>query len=137
MIVDDAEPPVATGITDSDSMGQTLLFVPDGSEELYKNATYWKTFLAVYPQSRLPEVDSLLASGVEKVAPDTGDDEISVTVADGSISVSGDFNDDTIFRVCDLHGREIATMTAAQRLTLSPGMYIISCGDRVKKVVVK
>ena len=137
MIVDDAEPPVATGITDSDAMGQTLLFVPDGSEDLYRNATYWKTFLAVYPQSRLPEVDSLLASGIEKVDVDMGDDEISVTVADGTISVSGDFKADAIFRICDLHGREVATMTAGRSLSLSPGMYIISCGDLVKKVIVK
>lgn len=132
MVLDDEVPPTAEGpYAEVASIGGSLLFVPDNAVEDYKNAAFWKTAKAIYPQSRLPEVDQLLSSTIKRTEADRRD-KLSWTL-NGNLLILTPAEGE-VYIITDLQGHRIKRITRPATVTLPKGAYIISSTTRNEKI---
>lgn len=135
MILDDEVPPTALGeYAGTASIGGSLLFVPDNAVEEYKSATFWNTAKAIYPQSRLPEVDQLLSSGIVQTVG-TDRTELSWTIEGNELTLKP--TEGRTYIITDLQGRQIKRTSSYASLTLTAGTYIIRCGSLAEKIIIR
>ncbi len=99
------------------------LYVPVGCLEAYKSAEGWKNFW------NIKEMDF---SGINDVQ-DEQDFDYEVDV-DGIKSIG-----DNSFEIYSVDGHKVASCILAdgEKLPLSPGFYIVRCGDKTQKVIIK
>ena len=146
--VDAVEPPTIEkrGYSEAQNMNLrwTVLFVPDGSEEKYREAEFWKDFYCIKPMSDMNRYDEFVAeayatfSGWIK-ANESGID--SLTEDTDVWSIEGDklqFTSTAKAEICDIAGRVLhnGTYTGGESLTLPKGVSILTVNDRRVKVAV-
>lgn len=113
---------------------ECILFVPDGTEDLYSEAPFWKDFSKIYPKSKLEEIEGEL-SGINIV--ETSDETGKMTVAaEGCmIRVSNAEGECSVY---DIQGRMISSFRtdgSPVSLRMQPGVYIVVCGGQSAKVI--
>lgn len=134
IVIDDEMPPVAMGpYADVTTIGGTLLFVPDGTETAYEAAPFWKTARGIYPQSRLPELETLLST--DAVRQVNTDSEKKIWTLNGRTISVGAVGEKYV--LYDITGRHIVTLSESGEATLRPGIYLLSNGKLSEKIIVK
>lgn len=121
-------PPVFNGNPDF-SNNQYLnaeIFVPDDSQELYKEADFWKSFWNIKGLS--------LLSGIKNVEHTSS--SMSIISENGSIRVINKDEGNTV-RVFSIHGTKITETRDAEIHNLPNGVYIVTVGDKSFKVFVR
>ena len=123
----------------------TVLFVPDGSEEKYRQAEFWKDFYCIKPLSEMNRYDEFVAeanAAFSEWAKEylAGMDNITKDIND--CTVEGDqlqFTSTAEAEICDLAGRALhrGTYTAGESLTLPKGVSIVTVNGHCFKVAVK
>lgn len=96
------------------------LHVKPGRTDAYRNAEVWKNFRNITDD---------LTTGVENV---TGDADITIEAGDNGLTIGG-----ATWTVCTTDGRTVAQGNDAATLNLPAGIYVVRCGNTVKKVVIK
>ncbi len=147
--VEAVEPPTVEGRRNSElkdiALRWTVLFVPDGSEEKYRQAEFWKDFYCIKPLSEMNRYDEYVAeahaafsewvteymAGVDTIAQDINE----CTIEGNQLQFTSAAN----AKVCDLAGRIIhsGTYTQGESLTLPEGVSIVTVNGRCFKVAVK
>lgn len=97
------------------------VYVPAGSVEAYKSAEDWRYY----------NIKAIGDGGVEEI--DGG--EVSVSVVDGRIVVSG-ADDDAVVEVYDLSGRRVYAGVAAEIPLTDGGVYIVKVAGQAFKMAV-
>ena len=107
-----------------------VLYVPQGSEEAYRNAPVWKNIPEIVGVS--DEILKEMLDGVVAVKAAVSD--VTVSASNGEIAVSGG-----IGGMCEIYtadGRSAATvrLTGDTRVALPQGLYIVKAAGKVCKV---
>ena len=97
------------------------VYVPAGSVEAYKSAEDWRYY----------NIKAIGDGGVEEI--DGG--EVSVSVVDGRIVVSG-ADDDAVVEVYDLSGRRVYAGAAAEIPLTDGGVYIVKVAGQAFKMAI-
>lgn len=99
------------------------LIVPKESLSLYKSHALWKNFL---------NIEGYESSGVDTIFPDESN---NFEISKGDIISHGENSMD----IYTIDGRCISSskLYSGERLSLNPGMYIITCNRRVHKILIK
>ena len=112
-------PPTGSGIGyHSDDF---TVYVPAGSVDAYKSAEDWRYY----------NIKAIGDGGVEEI----GGGEVSVSVVDGRIVVSG-ADDDAVVEVYDLSGRRVYAGVAAEIPLTDGGVYIVKVAGQAFKMAV-
>lgn len=112
-------PPAGSGIGyHSDDF---TVYVPAGSVDAYKSAEDWRYY----------NIKAIGDGGVEEI----GGGEVSVSVIDGRIVVSG-ADDDAVVEVYDLSGRRVYAGAAAEIPLTDGGVYIVKVAGQAFKMAV-
>lgn len=112
-------PPAGSGISGYED-GFTV-YVPAGSVEAYKSAEDWRYY----------NIKAIGDGGVEEI--DGG--EVSVSVVDGRIVVSG-ADDDAVVEVYDLSGRRVYAGAAAEIPLTDGGVYVVKVAGQAFKMAI-
>ena len=97
------------------------VYVPAGSVDAYKSAEDWRYY----------NIKAIGDGGVEEI----GGGEVSVSVIDGRIVVSG-ADDDAVVEVYDLSGRRVYAGVAAEIPLTDGGVYIVKVAGQAFKMAV-
>ena len=112
-------PPTGSGIGyHSDDF---TVYVPAGSVDAYKSAEDWRYY----------NIKAIGDGGVEEI----GGGEVSVSVVDGRIVVSG-ADDDAVVEVYDLSGRRVYAGVAAEIPLTDGGVYIVKVAGQAFKMAI-
>lgn len=111
-------PPANSGLNYYDDF---TVYVPAGSVDAYKNSEAWRYF----------NIKPIGDGGVEEI--DGG--EVSVSVVDGRIVVSG-ADDDAVVEVYDLSGRRVYAGAAAEIPLTDGGVYVVKVAGQAFKMAI-
>ena len=123
----------------------TVLFVPDGSEEKYRQAEFWKDFYCIKPLSEMNRYDEFVAeanAAFSEWAKEYLASMDNITKDINECTIEGNqlqFTSAANAKVCDLAGRVIHSGKHAQgeSLTLPQGVSIVTVNGHCFKVAVK
>ena len=147
--VEAVEPPTIEIFRPSDpdntNLRWTVLFVPDGSEEKYSQAEFWKNFYCIKPLSEMNRYDEFVAeanAAFSEWAKEYLASMDNITKDINDCTVEGDqlqFTSTAEAEICDLAGRALhrGTYTAGESLTLPKGVSIVTVNGHCFKVAVK
>ncbi len=123
----------------------TVLFVPDGSEDKYREAEFWKDFYCIKPMSEMNRYDEFVAEANDKFSKWATEQLAGVenlTQDVNECAVEGDqlrFNHTAQVEMCDISGRVIlrGTYNQGESLQLPKGVSIVTVNGNRFKVAVK
>lgn len=131
-VLDDTIPPAVIETGSPDRTFEATIYVPDPAFESYATHPFWGRVKAVKPRSLLDEELSSAVEETDVLKPE----ELKVEVDRGTIRVIGD--DDSPCMIFDMEGSLVTTIKPEQETApLTPGVYIVTCGNQRTKVVVR
>lgn len=106
----------------NDVLDNAILYVPEGTAELYRTTSPWSDF---------KNIQEKLYTGIEKTDGDINEG-VHVNVNKGVISVASNGSEVTIY---DINGKVVFTGTDNCSAELGKGFYIVKAGKLTKKIV--
>ena len=117
---------------DNNANSKIYTITPEGEVELYKDVYTMEYFTFMF----CAEGDSAVDSGIEGVAD--SNDNISVAAADNSIRISGAQGCDYSIVTLDGINAGAGSVESDEMLvSAAPGMYIVTVGSKIAKIIVR